>query len=606
MRLVLTLCGALLSTALFGQGTSPLLIQVPDGPTPWTSLNLNQSSDQFQFAIVTDRTGGLRPGVFNTAVDKLNLLQPEFVMSVGDLIMGYTEDTVELNRQWDEFNAMVGRLDMPFFYLPGNHDITNKVQEEMWRRRFGSTYYHFVYKDVLFLCLNSEELVRGAGWGAIGDEQYEYIKRTLADNADVRWTLVFLHQPLWDQNDPRRWPDVEELLRDRPHHVFAGHVHHYVKYTRNNGRYYTLATTGGGSRLRGPRLGEFDHVSWVTMTDDGPIIANLALEGIYSDSVTTAADYDFITRIYESKPIRFEPFIFQEKNFKVGNVNMKFYNPTDLPMRIEIDPGFSFDYTTELPIDTLTVAPNTVESYRWRLHARRPKPLKKLGPQPLKINLIFDYEGDELRLPFRYLVSPTPRRSINETGRVKVDGKLREWDELPYRFELPNDASCDIAWGARFDRNNLYLAARVYDDQVVVRSGAQPRQQDFIGFVLNADPLESSLIDAGDDSYRTSLLQTFSPRAGTVVSVMDTDQPRDFAIPYICEATEDGYVLEASIPLEYIRQRQGAPWRHLRINWFVQDEDPDTERKPRYWWQPDWRSDDNLLGSGLFFREETP
>ena len=606
MRFSHTLFGVLFCSCLFGQGAPTFRIQVPDGPTPWTSLKPNQSADQFQFAIVTDRTGGIRPGVFNTAIDKLNLLQPEFVMSVGDLIMGYTEDTVELNRQWDEFNAMVGRLDMPFFYVPGNHDITNRVQEKMWRRRFGPTYYHFVYKDVLFLCLNSEDLVRGAGWGAIGDEQYAYIQRTLAENADVRWTLVFFHQPLWEQNDPRRWPDVEELLRDRPHHVFAGHVHHYVKYTRNNGRYYTLATTGGGSRLRGPRLGEFDHVSWVTMTDGGPIIANLALDGIFSDSVTTENDYDFITRIYESKPIRFEPFLFQEKNFKVGNVNMQFYNPTDLPMRIEVDPGFSFDYTTELPVDTLTVAPNSVESYRWRLHARRPKPLKKLGPQPLQIRLIFDYEGNELTLPFRYLISPTPKQSLNETGRVKIDGKLREWDELPHSFELPEDATCSVAWGMRADQKNLYLAARVTDDRVVVRNGATPWQQDFIGFVLNGDPLESSLADSGENNYENSLRQAFSPRSGPVVSVADAGPPRDFAIAYTCQTTADGYDLEVAIPLEYIRERQGRPWRHLRINWFVQDEDPGNERKPRYWWQPDWRSVDTVLGSGLFFRESTP
>ena len=51
---------------------------------PWNHLNLNNDPDNFQFAIVTDRTGGHRPGVFEDAVHKLNLLQPEFVMSVGD------------------------------------------------------------------------------------------------------------------------------------------------------------------------------------------------------------------------------------------------------------------------------------------------------------------------------------------------------------------------------------------------------------------------------------------------------------------------------------------------------------------------------------------
>ncbi len=51
---------------------------------PWTDLDLNNRPENFQFAIVTDRTGGHRPGVFPSACRKLNLLQPEFVMSVGD------------------------------------------------------------------------------------------------------------------------------------------------------------------------------------------------------------------------------------------------------------------------------------------------------------------------------------------------------------------------------------------------------------------------------------------------------------------------------------------------------------------------------------------
>src|SRR6059058_5864803 len=53
---------------------------------PWNHLRLNNDPSVFRFAIVTDRTGGARPGVFERAVEQLNWLQPEFVVSVGDLI----------------------------------------------------------------------------------------------------------------------------------------------------------------------------------------------------------------------------------------------------------------------------------------------------------------------------------------------------------------------------------------------------------------------------------------------------------------------------------------------------------------------------------------
>ncbi len=85
-------------------------IEISPGVNPWTNLNFNDDPNHFHFAIVTDRTGGARPGIFESAVDKVNLLQPEFVICVGDLIEGYTADEAELERQWDEFDSFVDRL----------------------------------------------------------------------------------------------------------------------------------------------------------------------------------------------------------------------------------------------------------------------------------------------------------------------------------------------------------------------------------------------------------------------------------------------------------------------------------------------------------------
>ena len=82
---------------------------------PWTNLKLNNAADQFQFAVVTDRTGGHRAKVFSQAITQLNLLQPEFVVSVGDLIEGYTVKPERIEAEWAEFDGYVKRLDMPFF-----------------------------------------------------------------------------------------------------------------------------------------------------------------------------------------------------------------------------------------------------------------------------------------------------------------------------------------------------------------------------------------------------------------------------------------------------------------------------------------------------------
>jgi hypothetical protein len=63
------------------------------GAKPWTSENFKNDPNEFQFAVIGDRTGGSDPGgIYNRAMHQLNLLQPEFVINVGDMVEGYTKD----------------------------------------------------------------------------------------------------------------------------------------------------------------------------------------------------------------------------------------------------------------------------------------------------------------------------------------------------------------------------------------------------------------------------------------------------------------------------------------------------------------------------------
>jgi hypothetical protein len=250
---------------------------------PWTSLSPNNNPDHFQFAVVTDRTGGHRAKIFSRAVRQINLLQPEFVMSVGDLIEGYTVNGERMDEEWKEFESYVGKFQMPFFYVPGNHDLTNKEMIAHWQGRYGRSYYHFLYRDVLFLAINSED----GKPNTVSDEQVAYFQKALTENKHVRWTLAFVHKPLWTQDvEANGWKKVEDLLAGRNYTVFCGHVHRYQKFVRNGMNYYQLATTGGGSRLRGVKFGEFDHIAWITMKPEGPMIANVLLDGVYPDDLS--------------------------------------------------------------------------------------------------------------------------------------------------------------------------------------------------------------------------------------------------------------------------------------------------------------------------------
>ncbi|MBI3407508.1 MAG: metallophosphoesterase [Planctomycetes bacterium] len=270
---------------------------------PVSHLRWSLAQDDFQFAIVSDRTGYHRANVFAQAIEKLNLLQPEFVITVGDLIEG-TKKEEELVARWKEIDGFLGRLTMPFFYLGGNHDVGFKESAQFWTDKLGRLYYQFRYKNVLFLMLNADDPPGSPnGIGSFGQEQVAYAKKILEQNQNVRWTLVFVHRPLWNGDTKKNgWGDVEAALGVRPYTVFCGHLHQYQKYVRNGRNYYQLATTGGASRMRGVEYGEFDEIVWVTMKKDGPLLANLVLESIQTDDLKKPVTNESETPI-PAKPV---------------------------------------------------------------------------------------------------------------------------------------------------------------------------------------------------------------------------------------------------------------------------------------------------------------
>jgi hypothetical protein len=283
---------AVLAAAIALSQNNPSPVAPANGPpkievgerNPWTHLRWNNDPGEFKFVVVSDRTGGHREKVFSKAVEQINLLQPEFVLSVGDLIEGYTTDQEKASQQWREFQSFTSRLRMPFFYVPGNHDLANPYLDKVWQERFGRRFYHFVYKDVLFLILCTEDPPNS---GMMSAEQVEYVRKTLLEVPNPRWTVVALHRPVWTQKDLAKngWLEIEKALAGRPYTVFAGHIHRYQKFVRQGMNYYQLATTGGSSRMRGLRYGEFDHLVWVTMKKDGPMLANVMLDGIFSENM---------------------------------------------------------------------------------------------------------------------------------------------------------------------------------------------------------------------------------------------------------------------------------------------------------------------------------
>jgi hypothetical protein len=287
--------------------------QLESEARPWSHEAFEDTDGDFTFAIFSDLNGGERERIFEVAVEQLNLLGPEFIMSVGDLIDGGTEDRDRLAAEWDWFDDRAGRAAAPVFYVGGNHDLTNLTMREVWEERYGARYYHFLYKGVLFVILDTEDheparmreiyeardtfiemQAAGYGWedleettyfnmpertdGNVGEAQAAYVLQALADHPDVRWTFLFMHKPTWRSEADPEFLAIEEALAERPFTLFNGHLHTYSHTVRNGRDYIMLGTTGGSQNPESEMA--FDHLTMVRMTGEGPVIANLRMDGI--------------------------------------------------------------------------------------------------------------------------------------------------------------------------------------------------------------------------------------------------------------------------------------------------------------------------------------
>lgn len=301
-----------------------------DGPlVPWTAVPQHDPS-ALRLALIGDRTGLARPGVFEQAMRQVGWMQPELVISVGDLVEGYAGDRSTLEGEWQHIEQAIATLDRPFFFIPGNHDLGNDLALEIWKERRGTPWYHFIYKDVLFLCMDTEdppapmpaemlqgfrqmaagmvtdpegterefgealarvnaERERGDAFGGallnsarFSKEQLDYFRRAIRDNPNVRWTFVLMHKPAWETPNSG-FSEIETLLAARPYTVIAGHNHYYRHETRHGRDYITMGTAGAISHQEGP--GRMDHIAWVTLeADKAPSIALIRLTGLLDPS----------------------------------------------------------------------------------------------------------------------------------------------------------------------------------------------------------------------------------------------------------------------------------------------------------------------------------
>jgi hypothetical protein len=251
------------------------------------TLPLPNEEDAFFFVVYGDRTGGPDEGIsiLKDAVRDTNLLEPDFVWTVGDLIQGYNT-TEPWMKQMEEYKGVMDELLCPWFPVAGNHDVywrgddqPEGEHEAHYEIHFGPLWYAFEHKDCLFITLYSDEGNPETGDKTFRDpenqrmspEQFAWLKSMLEMGADKQHIFLSIHHPRWLKGGyGDDWDKVHaELVRaGNVSAVFAGHIHR-MRYDPKDGiDYVALATVGGHQGGAVPEAGMLHHFNIVTVRRD--------------------------------------------------------------------------------------------------------------------------------------------------------------------------------------------------------------------------------------------------------------------------------------------------------------------------------------------------
>lgn len=139
------------------------------------------------------------------------------------------------------FNHTVGRIGIPFYTAPGNHDLNfdspgDEQSLETFQRTFGPRYYSFDYGPVHFLILDTviyegstAARPKGGYSAGIDPNQMEFIKNDLALVPPSRLVALFMHYPIVSIEEKLNMKGRQALYRlieKRPSFSVSGHRHY--------------------------------------------------------------------------------------------------------------------------------------------------------------------------------------------------------------------------------------------------------------------------------------------------------------------------------------------------------------------------------------------
>ena len=242
----------------------------PTGPLPasldFTLTRVDEPAD-FDVVLFTDPQPESRfelDHVRDTAVARAMAVPAAFGLTAGDVLFDDLSLYVRSNR-------IVGRIGLPWYSLPGNHDLNMQAPDarysrETWKRVFGAPTYAFRHGRAWFVMLDNVEWLGppvrvGANTyrGQIGERSLAFLRNLLPEIPQDDLIVLAMHIPLFTDttsDDPHGITldrtALLDLLAGRRVLSLAGHTHTTEHHYPADGHHHHVLTAVSGSWWSGP------------------------------------------------------------------------------------------------------------------------------------------------------------------------------------------------------------------------------------------------------------------------------------------------------------------------------------------------------------------
>jgi 3',5'-cyclic AMP phosphodiesterase CpdA len=226
--------------------------------------------ESFSFAFLTDihlKPEMNAPVGFQMAIDKVNQLNPDFVLTGGDLVYDAMRgNQARSDTLFSLYKNMSANFKMPVYNCIGNHDLFAIYPESpessdhpdykygMFERYFGDTYYSFDHKGWHFIVLNSLDVTADKKYkGFFNEEEMRWLKNDL-EKVDKQTPIVITtHIPMIStysdvsgREGKSNAENSSEIFKMLENHnlklILQGHIH-WIEYGFVNDKFQYI--TGG-------------------------------------------------------------------------------------------------------------------------------------------------------------------------------------------------------------------------------------------------------------------------------------------------------------------------------------------------------------------------